>query len=95
MDIEFQTSWSENMSTLNKRVYSRNAYEDPIMTVYGGKTHGVNCSCDLCGEKMASDEILEIEDHVCLCHSCFNYFEGLLEGKIKEGIKEFLIGNVI
>ena len=64
-------------------------------TVFGGKVHGLGCSCDLCGEKMPSNEILEIEDHVCLCHSCFNYFEDLPEGKIKEGIKEFLIGNVI
>jgi hypothetical protein len=64
-------------------------------TVDGGKVHGLSCLCDLCDEKVASDEILEIEDHVCLCHSCFNYFEDLPEGKIKEGIKEFLIGNVI
>jgi hypothetical protein len=64
-------------------------------TVDGGKVHGLSCSCDLCGEKVATDEILEIEDHVCLCNSCFNYFEELPEGKIKEGIKEFLIGNVI
>ncbi len=83
------------MSTLQKRVYSRNAYETPIMTVDGGNIHGLNCSCDLCGEKVASDEILEIEDNVYLCNSCFKYFEDLSEDKIKESIKEFLIGNVI
>jgi hypothetical protein len=64
-------------------------------TVDGGKVHGLTSSCDLCGEKVPSDEILEIEDHVHLCHCCFNHFEDLPEGKIKEGIKEFLIGNVI
>lgn len=83
------------MSTLQKKGYPRNVYETPIMTVYGGNVHGLNCSCDLCGEKVRSDEILEIEDHVCLCNSCFNYFKDLPEGKIKEGIMEFLIGNVI
>jgi hypothetical protein len=64
-------------------------------TVYGGNVHGLTCSCDLCGEKVASEEILENGDFVCLCINCFNYLEKLPEGKIKESIKEFLIGNVI
>ena len=87
----------EKMSTLQKRVYCRNAYEAPIMyTNYdGGKVHGLSCSCDLCGQKVPSEDILEIEDFVHLCNSCFYYFKGLPEDKIKEGIKEFLIGNVI
>ena len=64
-------------------------------TVYGGNVHGLTCSCDLCGEKVASEEIHENEDLVCLCINCFNYLEELPESKIKESIKEFLIGNVI
>jgi len=85
------------MSTLLKRVYSRNPYEAPIMyTNYdGGKVHGLKCSCDLCGEKVPSEEIFELEDPVYLCSSCFNYFEDIPEGKIKESVKELLIGNVI
>jgi len=75
------------MSTLKKRVYSR--------TFCSGHAHGISCSCDFCGEEVPSDKILEIEDLVYLCQSCFNYFEDLPEGKIKESIKEFLIGNVI
>jgi hypothetical protein len=42
-----------------------------------------------------SEEILEIEDLIYLCSSCFNSFEDLPEGKIKESVKDFLIGNVI
>ena len=64
-------------------------------TVCGGKVHGLSCSCDLCGEKVPSEEILESEDLVYLCSSCLNYFEDLPEGKIKESVKEFLIGNII
>jgi hypothetical protein len=64
-------------------------------TVYGGNVHGLSCACDLCGEKVPSEEILENEDLVCLCINCFNYLKDLPEGKIKERIKEFLIGNVI
>jgi hypothetical protein len=64
-------------------------------TLYGGKVYGLSCSCDLCGEKVPSDEIIEIEDLVYLCNSCFNYFKDLPEGKIKESVKEFLVGNVI
>ena len=64
-------------------------------TVDGGKVHGLSRSCDLCGEKVPSEEILEIEDFVYLCPSCFNYFKELSEGRVKESIKELLIGNVI
>ena len=64
-------------------------------TVYGGKVHGLKCSCDLCGEKVPSEEIFELEDPVYLCSSCFNYLEDLPEGKTKESVKEFLIGNII
>ena len=64
-------------------------------TVYGGKVHGLSCSCDLCGKKVPSEEILEIGDLAYLCSSCFNYLEDLPEGKTKESVKEFLIGNVI
>jgi hypothetical protein len=46
-------------------------------------------------EKVPSEEILETEDFVYLCSSCFKYFEDLPEGKIKGSVKEFLIGNVI
>ena len=84
------------MSALIKRAYSRNSYEVPIMYAnYSGNVHGLSCSCDLCGEKVASEEIHENEDFVCLCINCFNYLKELPEGKIKESIKEFLIGNVI
>jgi hypothetical protein len=64
-------------------------------TVDGRKVHGLSRSCDLCGEERHSEEILEIEDYVYLCNRCFNYLGGLPEGKIKESIREFLIGNVI
>lgn len=64
-------------------------------TVYGGDVHGSTQACDLCGEKMPNGEIQETDDFVCLCINCFNYLEALPEGKIKESIKEFLLGNVI
>jgi hypothetical protein len=64
-------------------------------TVYGGSVHGSTCSCDFCGERMPSGEIQETDDFICLCMNCFIYLEELPEGKIKESIKEFLLGNVI
>ena len=64
-------------------------------TVDGGKVRGLGRLCDLCGEKVPSEDILEIEDFVYLCNRCFQYLGGMPEGKIKESIKEFLIGNVI
>ena len=64
-------------------------------TVYGGSVHGSTCSCDLCGEKVPYGEIHETDDYICLCINCSNYLEELPEGKIKESIKEFLVGNVI
>jgi hypothetical protein len=70
-------------------------YLDESHTVDGGKVHGLSRSCDLCCEKVPSKEILEIEDLVYLCHSCFNYLKELPEGRIKESIKELMIGNVL
>jgi hypothetical protein len=64
-------------------------------TVYGGNVHGSTCSCDLCGEKVPSEEILETDDFICLCMNCFKYLDELPEGKTKESIKEFLAGNVL
>jgi len=64
-------------------------------TVYGGNVHGSTYSCDLCGENKPTEEIHETDDFVRLCINCFKYIEALPEGKIKESIKEFLIGNVI
>ena len=64
-------------------------------TVLGEKAYGSGCSCDLCGEKVLSGEILENENFVYLCRSCFNYLADLPEGRIKESMKELLIGNVL
>ena len=52
-------------------------------------------SCDLCGERMPSGVSQETDDFVSLCLNCFNYLEDLPEGKIKESINKFLVGNVI
>jgi hypothetical protein len=70
-------------------------YIDKSYTFCSGHSRGIRCSCDFCGQKVPPDKILEIEDLVYLCQSCFNYFKDLPEGRIKESIKEFLIGNVI
>ena len=52
-------------------------------------------SCDLCGEQMPFGASRETDYFVSFCLNCFNYFEGLPEGKIKESIKKFLVGNVV
>lgn len=64
-------------------------------TAYGENVHGLSRSCDLCGEKVPSEEILNNKDLVSLCINCFNYLEEMPESTIKDSIKEFLIGNVI
>ena len=55
----------------------------------------ISTSCDLCGENKHHEEIHETDDLVCLCTTCLKYLESLPDGKIKESIKEFLIGNVL
>lgn len=57
--------------------------------------YGATHTCDLCGTEMSSGEIQKTDDYVLLCISCFNYLEDLPEGKIKESIKNFLLGNVV
>lgn len=63
--------------------------------VYDRSVQNDTYSCNLCGTEMPSGEIQETDDFVFLCISCFNCLEGLREGKIKESIKDFLLGNVI
>ena len=63
--------------------------------VYDRSVEGDTYSCDLCGIEVPSGEIQNTDDFVFLCISCFNYLGELPEGKIKESINDFLLGNVI
>jgi hypothetical protein len=56
---------------------------------------GSSCSCDLCGKNSLHGRIHQNEDLVCLCSDCLNHLEVLPDGKIKESIENFLIGNVL
>jgi hypothetical protein len=52
-------------------------------------------SCDLCGENAIYGELHGKKDFVYLCSECFKQLEVLSNGKVKESIENFLIGNVI
>lgn len=56
---------------------------------------GPTYTCSLCGENIPYGEIHETDDFVYLCSACFNHLKVLPDGKVKECIKNFMIGNVI
>lgn len=64
-------------------------------TVCEGNVCESRYSCDLCGENTIYGEIHEKEDFIYLCSDCFKQLEALPNGKIKESIEDFLIGNFI
>lgn len=56
---------------------------------------GAAYTCSLCGDNIPYGKFHQTEDFVYWCQGCFKHFDSLPEGKVKESIKNFLIGNVI
>jgi hypothetical protein len=51
--------------------------------------------CGLCGDVIPGGKIHQIEDFVYLCSACFNHFEELPDGKLKEIAEGFMNGNIL
>ena len=62
---------------------------------YGVGVRFVTNICQQCGEKIPSREICRTDDFVYLCTPCSTQLAMLHDGKIKESIENYLIGNVV
>jgi hypothetical protein len=50
--------------------------------------------CDLCGALMAADRLISTEANAQLCQHCYRQFLSVPEGKIRQSVERFLVGNV-
>lgn len=76
-------------------VWCRKIKEGAAKPRYGvGVRFTVNI-CDQCGRKVSYQKIRKTDKLVLLCSDCFEKLENLSEGKIKESVENYLIGNVI
>jgi hypothetical protein len=83
--------WCNCIDTSNQKLYSmglqhvsKQSYEN--VSIY---------HCTLCGEEIPDDQLLFIDDFICLDNSCFDMFTDLDDGPIKEGIENYMNGNFI
>jgi hypothetical protein len=51
--------------------------------------------CELCGARTRLAEIHRTEDELDLCFECFKHLGGGANGKIRECVMKFMVGNVI
>jgi hypothetical protein len=56
---------------------------------------GPDYPCSLCGAIISCGNINCVREFVYLCPPCFNHYQSLPDGMIKESIMDILIGNVI
>ena len=52
-------------------------------------------SCQLCGDSVLARHVTEILEWVYLCPYCCRHFHALPQGRLKDSIERFMIGNVI
>ena len=51
--------------------------------------------CDLCGALMPVRRLQDTTEKVQLCEQCYKHFQSIPEGKIRECVARFLVGNVV
>lgn len=51
--------------------------------------------CDLCGVLMPVCRLQETAENAQLCEQCYKHFQSIPEGKIRECVARFLVGNVV
>lgn len=51
--------------------------------------------CDLCGALMPVGRLQVTAENAQLCEQCHKHFQSIPEGKIRECVARFLIGNVV
>ncbi len=62
---------------------------------YGIGVRFMTNTCNQCGEKIPYNEIRKTDNFVCLCKACSTRMAVLSEGKLKESIENYLLGNVV
>lgn len=62
---------------------------------FGGIGCMVDCCCDVCGERIPTDQMLRTEDCLFQCQNCYHAINNFPEGNLKSSINNYLLGNIL
>jgi hypothetical protein len=91
VDMEIQTNRNRRHEIFKARREIFKAQEE----IYKARETGLEYTCDLCGKKSPFEYIHRTTEHVHLCRDCHKYISAIPEGKLKDSLMRFLMGNVI
>jgi hypothetical protein len=62
---------------------------------FGGIGCMAECCCDICGEKMAFQDLIKTSEHVLECPACNSAIGRYPDGSLKATINNYLMGNIL
>jgi hypothetical protein len=89
MEIQANRNWWHEIFKARGEIFK--AQEE----IYKGRETGLEYTCDLCDKKSPFEYIHRTTEHVDLCRDCHKYISAIPEGKLKDSLMRFLMGNVI
>ncbi|MBU0991797.1 MAG: PilZ domain-containing protein [Proteobacteria bacterium] len=62
---------------------------------FGGIGCMIDECCDVCGEKISFDKLMQTDDAVFQCRNCHDALKKYPEGKLKSSITNYILGNIL
>ena len=76
-------------------MWCRKIFKENGASCYGVGVRFMVNRCDKCGEKFPYSQIHQTENFLFLCTDCRCHMDTLPEGKIRECLESYLMGNVL
>jgi hypothetical protein len=96
MEIQVNRNWRHEIFKARREIFK--AQEEIYKAreeIYKARENGLEYTCDLCDKKTPFEHIHRTTEHVHLCRDCHKYISAIPEGKLKDSLMRFLMGNVI
>lgn len=75
-------------------MWCRKVFKDGVSVFGVGVRFMVNV-CDQCGDKVLYSEINKTNQLIFLCNDCYNCYDSMRSGYMKQKMEDYLLGNVI
>lgn len=69
--------------------------QSPVKWLYGAGAVFLSNECELCGRVVPYDRIYFTRYEITLCDNCFRELNDLHQGRLKESLTHYLLGNVV
>jgi len=76
-------------------MWCRKIYKEDTAGCYGVGVRFMVNTCSHCGEKVAYSDIHKTDSFLFLCSRCLKHLQMLPDGKLKDSVEKFLLGNVV